>query len=60
MTDYHSGFLIYSLRAARSIPFARLSSYFDFDLEVVASTHARGLVVDELGIPTHYEEKSLT
>jgi len=36
MTDYHSGFLLYSRRAVETIPFDRLSHYFDFDLEVIA------------------------
>lgn len=59
MTDYHSGFLLYSRRAAEQIPFDELSTYFDFDLEVIASARARGLTVDELGIPTRYaDEKS--
>ncbi len=57
MTDYHSGFLVYSRRAATQIPFAELSTYFDFDLEVIASARARGLVVDELGIPTRYADE---
>jgi glycosyltransferase involved in cell wall biosynthesis len=59
MTDYHSGFLVYSRRAAQAIPFDELSHYFDFDLEVIACARARGLVVDELAIPTRYaDEKS--
>jgi glycosyltransferase involved in cell wall biosynthesis len=57
MTDYHSGFMLYSRRAAREIPFERLSHYFEFDLEVIACARARGLVVDELGIPTHYGDE---
>lgn len=57
MTDYHSGFMLYSRRAVEQIPFERLSTYFDFDLEVIASARARGLVVDELGIPTHYGDE---
>lgn len=57
MTDYHSGFLLYSRRAAQEIPFEELSSYFDFDLEVIASARARGLVVDERGIPTRYADE---
>jgi glycosyltransferase involved in cell wall biosynthesis len=58
-TDYHSGFMFYSRRALRSIPFEKLSSYFDFDLEVIAMARARGLKVAELGIPTRYAgEKS--
>jgi glycosyltransferase involved in cell wall biosynthesis len=57
MTDYHSGYMLYSRRAVRSIPFERLSYYFDFDLEVIASARARGLTVDEVGIPTHYGDE---
>jgi len=41
MTDYHSGFMLYSRRAAREIRFETLSTYFDFDLEVIASARAR-------------------
>ncbi len=59
MTDYHSGFLFYSRAARENIPFSKLSSSFEFDLEVIASAHARGMSVEELGIPTHYgDEKS--
>jgi glycosyltransferase involved in cell wall biosynthesis len=57
MTDYHSGFMLYSRRAVETIPFDRLSTYFDFDLEVIAVARARGLVVDELGIPTRYADE---
>lgn len=57
MTDYHSGFMLYSRRAAEQIPFERLSYYFDFDLEVIASARARGLRVDELGIQAHYGDE---
>ena len=59
MTDYHSGFLMYSRKALRSIPFEKLSVYFDFDLEVIATARALGLHISELGIPTRYAgEKS--
>jgi glycosyltransferase involved in cell wall biosynthesis len=59
MTDYHSGFLMYSRNALRRIPFERLSGYFDFDLEVIATGRALGLHISELGIPTRYAgEKS--
>jgi hypothetical protein len=54
LTDYHSGFLLYSRRAVATLPFERLSTYFDFDLEVIACARARGLKVAELGIPTRY------
>ena len=57
MTDYHSGFLLYSRRALDAIPFEQLSYYFDFDLEVIACARARGLQVAELGIPTRYADE---
>ena len=57
MTDYHSGFMLYSRRAVEQIPFDELSHYFDFDLEVIASARARGLTVAELGIPTRYADE---
>ena len=57
MTDYHSGFMLYSRKAAEEIPFDQLSTYFDFDLEVIASARARGLTVAELGIPTRYADE---
>jgi glycosyltransferase involved in cell wall biosynthesis len=59
LTDYHSGFMLYSRRALETIPFDRLSTSFDFDLEVIACARRRGLEVAELGIPTRYaDEKS--
>ena len=58
-TDYHSGFLVYSRKALHKIPFEKLSTYFDFDLEVIATARALGLKIAELGIPTRYAgEKS--
>lgn len=59
LTDYHSGFIMYSRKALRTIPFEKLSRYFDFDLEVIATACALGLKIHELAIPTRYaEEKS--
>lgn len=54
MSDYHSGFLVYSRRALVSLPFHRLSESYDFDLEVIASARARHLSIGELPIPTRY------
>lgn len=59
LTDYHSGYLIYSRRALERIPYHRLSDGFVFDLEMIASARARGLTVGEWPIPTRYaDEKS--
>jgi glycosyltransferase involved in cell wall biosynthesis len=56
MTDYHSGYLVYG-RAALSLPLRSLSDSFDFDLEVIACARARGLLVGEEPIPTHYADE---
>jgi glycosyltransferase involved in cell wall biosynthesis len=57
MTDFHSGYLVYGLRALAEVPFALLSDSFDFDLEVIAACRARGLAVGEAPIPTHYGDE---
>ncbi|HEY8946862.1 MAG TPA: glycosyltransferase family 2 protein [Polyangiaceae bacterium] len=57
MTDYHSGYLLYSRRALETLPFSRLSKSFDFDLEVIASARAHGLAVAEAPVPTHYGDE---
>jgi len=54
LTDYHSGFLVYSRKSLEQLPFHGLSTGFDFDLEVIASARARGLAIGELPIPTRY------
>ena len=57
MTDFHSGYLLYGPRALAEVPVDRLSDSFDFDLEVIASTRARGLAVGEAPIPTRYADE---
>jgi glycosyltransferase involved in cell wall biosynthesis len=57
MTDFHSGYLVYGARALAEVPFARLGDSFDFDLEVIAASRARGLAVGEAPIPTHYGDE---
>jgi glycosyltransferase involved in cell wall biosynthesis len=57
LTDYHSGFLLYSRRALDEIPFHRLGRSFDFDLQVIACSFARGLSVGEEAIPTRYADE---
>lgn len=56
LSDYHSGYLLYGPRAL-ALPFQDLSDSFDFDLEVLASARARGLLVGEAPVPTHYGDE---
>lgn len=54
LTDYHSGFLFHDRRALEAIPYARLGSSFDFDLQAIACAVALGLPVGEEAIETRY------
>lgn len=57
LTDYHSGYMLYSRRAVEVLPIEQLSHSFDFDVEVIAAARRRGLHIDEQGIPTHYGDE---
>ncbi|MEK7393696.1 MAG: glycosyltransferase family 2 protein [Fibrobacterota bacterium] len=57
MTDYHSGFLFYSRRALEAIPFDKLGTSFDFDLQAIACACAQRLAVGEESIPTRYADE---
>jgi len=57
MTDYHSGFVFYSRHALETIPFHKLGTSFDFDLQAIACACALGLSVGEEPIPTRYADE---
>lgn len=59
LAEYHSGYMCYNRRALETIPFERLASSFDFDLEMLVMARVKGLRVREITIPTIYAgEKS--
>lgn len=59
VTEFHSGYMLYSRKALEIIPFTKLSDTFHFDGEMVFMTHKKGLRFKELVIPTCYAgEKS--
>ena len=57
LSEYHSGYMLYSGRALRTIPFERLSDTFHFDGEMLLVGSKRGLKVADLPIPTHYGDE---
>lgn len=57
LSDYHSGYMLYSRRALEHIAYTTLSDSFDFDLEMIAAACARKLRVAEAPIPTHYGDE---
>jgi glycosyltransferase involved in cell wall biosynthesis len=59
LAEYHSGYMVYSRKAMETIPFEKLSTSFDFDLEMIVLAKVKGLRIAEIAIPTIYAgEKS--
>ncbi len=59
ISEYHTGYCIYSRKALQRIPFDRLSDTFHFDGEMIMMSGKKGLRLREIGIPTRYaDEKS--
>lgn len=57
MLEYHSGYMLYSRRALRTIPFEKLSNTFYFDGEMLFTAHSKGLRIKSLPVSTRYEKE---
>lgn len=57
ISEFHSGYRVYSLDALRKVPFERLSSDYHFDTEILILFVDRGLRITEMPIPTHYGDE---
>lgn len=57
LSEYHSGFRLYSCKALKKIPFRRCSDYFDFDTDILIQFKLAGLKIGEKKIPTHYGDE---
>lgn len=59
ISEYHSGYMLYSKKALQKIPFEKLSDTFHFDGEMLFMANKKGLRIKEIPIPTRYAgEKS--
>lgn len=59
LSEYHSGFRVYSCEALKQIPFERCSNDYHFDTEILVQFRLKQLRVVERPIPTYYgDEKS--
>jgi glycosyltransferase involved in cell wall biosynthesis len=59
ISEYHTGYMIYSRKALAAITFTRLSNTFHFDGEMIMMSGKKRLRIREVPIPTRYaEEKS--
>jgi glycosyltransferase involved in cell wall biosynthesis len=59
LSEFHSGYRVFSVEALKELPFDRLSSDYHFDTEVIILFINGRLRIKEIPIPTHYgDEKS--
>jgi len=59
LSEFHSGYRLYSCRALELIPFTNCSDNDHFDTEIIIQMIEAGMKIEEQPIPTHYgDEKS--
>lgn len=54
LSEFHSGYRLYSVRALENIPFERNTNDFHFDTDIIIQLLRAGLRIKELPIPTYY------
>lgn len=54
LSEYHTGFRAYSVKALKKIPFMRMSNDFVFDQQLLISAAANNLKIGEIPVPVRY------
>lgn len=57
LSEYHSGFRVFSCDALKKVPFQLCSDYYHFDTEILVQFKILGLRAIERPIPTYYGEE---
>ena len=57
LSEFHSGYRLYSVQALKAIPFERNSNGFHFDTEIIIQLVAARIPIVELPIPTYYGDE---
>jgi len=57
LSEFHSGYRLYSVEALKQIPFERNDNDFHFDTDIIIQLHYRGLEIIEIPIPTFYGDE---
>lgn len=57
LSEFHSGYRLYSTKALARIPFERNSNDFHFDTDIIVQLHFAGLRIVEIPIPTFYGDE---
>src|SRR5688572_590276 len=57
LSEFHSGYRVYSVAALKKIPFALNTNDFHFDTEIIIQLLLAGMRIKELPIPTYYGDE---
>ena len=57
LSEFHSGYRLYSTAALGRIPFERNSNDFHFDTDIIVQLHFAGMRIREIPIPTFYGDE---
>lgn len=57
LTEFHSGYRVYSTRALAQIPFQENTNDFHFDTEIIIQLHDQNFRIAEVPIPTYYGDE---
>ena len=57
LSEFHSGYRVYSVDALKKVPYQRLSSDYHFDTEIIILFIKYKLRISEVPIPTHYGDE---
>jgi len=57
LSEFHSGYRVYSVEALKKIPFESNSDDFHFDTQIIIQLKAAGMRIKEVPIPTYYGDE---
>ncbi len=57
LSEFHSGYRAYSVKALKLIPFLMNSDVFHFDTDIIIQFLANNFKIKEIPIPTHYGDE---
>jgi glycosyltransferase involved in cell wall biosynthesis/2-polyprenyl-3-methyl-5-hydroxy-6-metoxy-1,4-benzoquinol methylase len=57
LSEFHSGYRLYSVNALKQIPFALNANEFHFDTDIIIQLLRAGMRIKELPIPTYYGDE---
>ena len=57
LSEYHSGYRLYSVEALRKIPFQSFTNTWHFDTQIILAMAERGMRIVERPIPTYYGDE---